>query len=218
MGAGCLTFESGDNMTTYREVNAAWPDPCPIPTPQEAIRGVKRLIRRVHRIAIDDGAAPNYLRLPKRRFKITSGRRITWPRKGVWYVNPNERRGGGQGGWAEIVHSVSHWAQRHYWPRENPHGPRHVWIEKELTDYAVKNLVGGQLKRPEKAKADPVEMRSARVGAAIKRWEAKKRRAETALRKLRKQERYYGRRHTGVPAARVAADAADDRDAPALAA
>lgn len=176
-------------MTTYREVNAAWPEPCPVPTPQEAISGVKRLIRRAHRLAIEDGAALSSK--PRRySFKITSGRRITWPRRGVWYVNPNERRG--SGGWAEIVHSVSHWTIRHYYGGD-PHGPRHVWIEKVLADYAIKNFLDGQLKRPmkEKAPVDLKAVRAARVATRIKKWEAKKRRAESALRKLQRQARYY---------------------------
>jgi hypothetical protein len=200
---GCLKSVSENPMTTYREVNAAWPTETPVPTPHEAMSGVKRLLRRAHRLAVEDGALPKGTRLRRYRFKTTSGRRVTWPRRGVWYVNPNENRRAG--GWPEIVHSVSHWAQRHYWPNEDPHGPRHVWIEKVLADYAIKNFLDGQLKRPEKAKPDPADIRRERVQTAIKRWQSKLRRAETALRKLRKREAYYDRRSgdTGVSQARA---------------
>lgn len=195
-------------MTTYAAVNAAWPgDKYPAPTPQEAISGTKRLIRLAHRLAINDGAVPKQTRLRRYKFKIVTGRRRNGPNLGVWAVNPNEN---GYWGWHEIVHSVSHWAQRHYWGGQS-HGPRHVWIENELTRYAIKNLIDGQLRRPGKSKPDPVTVRAASVAKRIKQWEAKKRRAESALRKLRKQERYYVRRlgDTGVPAAPAAGDHVD---------
>lgn len=51
-------------------------------------------------------------------------------------------------------------------------------------------------------KLSVTEVRAARVAAAIKRWTAKKKRAETALRKLKRQESYYAKRSagdTGIP-------------------
>ena len=175
-------------MATYKEVNAAWPVPCPIPTGKEAITGVKRLIRVAHRHAKEEGVG---FGMKKYQFKITSGRRHTWPHRGIWNVNPNEKRWNGQGGWAEIVHSVSHWATYKYWPSESNHSPRHVYIEKMLTDYAVKNFLDGQLKRPEKPKPDPIEAKRTRLNARIMAWEGKERRAANALRKLRKQAKRY---------------------------
>lgn len=194
-------------MTTYKDVCSAWPTPTPIPTPKEAIAGVKRLVRVAHRHAKEEGI---HFGLAKYRYKITSGNRQTWVHNWVWHVNPNERRGAG--GWAEIVHSVSHWAIRKYWPKENPHGPRHVFIEKMLADYAIKHFLGGKLIRPTKEKlpVDVKMVRAARVAKRIKVWEAKKRRAENAIRKLRKQERYYDRRlsgNPGVSSARAGSDA-----------
>jgi hypothetical protein len=44
---------------------------------------------------------------------------------------------------------------------------------------------------PKKAKPNMIEVRAARVDAGIKRWEAKLRRASTALKKLKRQQRYY---------------------------
>jgi hypothetical protein len=175
----------------------------PIPTEKEAIAGVKRLIRVAHKHAREEGVM---FGLRKYRYKITTGRRRTSQRSGTWYINCNEW---GLGGWGEIVHSVSHWAQRKYWPNENPHGPRHVFIEKLLTDYAIRNFLDGQLKRPERIKqpVDVKSVRAARVAKRIKKWEAVLRRATNALRKLRKQERYYDRRrlgHSGVPTAEIA--------------
>jgi len=188
-------------MTTYREVNAAWPgERYPVPTPQEALRGTRRLIRKAHSLAIADGVIPKHASKPRywtKDLQLTSGNRHTNIWRGV--VNPNENN---FYGWHEIVHSVSHWAQRHYWGGES-HGPRHVWIEKELVDYAVANFLDCQLKSRAKPKplTNKTDVRAQRVASGIKRWEAKIRRAQNALRKLRRQERYYARRseHPDVP-------------------
>jgi hypothetical protein len=175
-------------MTTYTAVNAVWPKPHPVPTPQEAISGTKALIRFARKLATQDGREDRWVR--EYKFKLTSGRRHGGVRGGTWYVNPNLHR---HWGWHHLVHQVSHWAKRHYWPKAPDHGLCHAWVEAELANYAINNLIEGQLRRPEKPKADPVVVRRERVDAAIKRWEGKKRRAENALRKLRRQERYYGR-------------------------
>ncbi len=189
-------------MTTYQEMNATWPRPYPVPTPQEAIAGTKRLMRVARRLARQDGQPAVSLYRIGYKFKLVSGRLRNGPDALVWSVNPNEAN---YWGWHEIVHAVSHWAQYHYWHGKT-HGPRHVWIEAQLTDYALKNLIDGQLRREPKPKpkADPVLIRRARVDAAIKRWQAKKRRAENALRKLRRQERYYERRCARYPAVSTA--------------
>jgi hypothetical protein len=189
-------------MTTYRDVNAVWPDPIPVPTSRDAITGAKRLIRHAHRLAVKDGAVPKYSRLRRFTFKLTSGNRYTEVRRTVWYINPNQ---GGHWGWHQIVHGVSHWAQRHYWPKAGGHGALHAWLEKELADYAIKNFLDGQLTKltRDTIPVDKIAVRAARVSARIKEWEAKRRRADNAIRKLRRTERYYGRRsrHPGVPAA-----------------
>ena len=181
-------------MATYAQVNGAWPDDLKPPTPKEALAGAKRLIRLAYRIANEDREIK--ISVPRLgKMKITSGRRYTYPRRGVWYVNPNNKHFYFDG-WRGIVHGISHWAGRRFWPGEDPHSPRHVWIEKVMVDYAVKHFLAGQLARPTKDKpqADPIATRAKRVADAIGRWEAKKRRAENALRKLRRRQGYYERR------------------------
>lgn len=71
--------------------------------------------------------------------------------------------------------------------------------------------------RARKPKPPIAEVRAARVDAAIKKWEAKRKRAETALRKLRKQERYYVRRSSGsgVPRSPQSGDQGEARSSPA---
>lgn len=186
-------------MANYAKVNETWPDDLKTPTHTEAVTGAKRLIRLAYRMAKEDGVFSLSYRPGKRKFVLTSGRRYTFPRRGVWYVNP---QGHHFGGWRDIVHDISHWAHQRFWPSEKGHAPRHVWIEKVMTDYAVKHFLNGKLVRPKKEKppVDPIaqrliinDLRTARVTAAIEQWEAKKRRAENAIRKLHRKQRYYAR-------------------------
>lgn len=169
----------------YESVNGAWPagtnDGRDLkPTPQEAIAG----FRRLYRIAFG--------RPYRGKIILASGNRRTWyggPGRSV-RVNPDERGGG----WHEIVHSVSHMASRYHY-REN-HGYRHAFIERELIKAVVeRGWLDGKLKREPKIKP-PVDRKAAALAitlTAIKRWEAKKRRAETALRKLGRRRTYYER-------------------------
>jgi hypothetical protein len=185
-------------MTTYAKINACWPKPpYPVPTDQEAIAGVKALIRVARRLAKDDGKDcklyDNYA------FKIVRGnrhsKRVRENRGMVWYINPNLR---GYWGWHHLVHTVSHWANRYFWSAPE-HGLHHAWLEGELTDYAVNNLIAGQLRKPEKPKqpVDLIEIRRKRVAASLQRWETKLRRAENAIRKLKRKEARYARATTG---------------------
>lgn len=169
----------------YQSVNGAWPEGTHDgrdlkPTPQEALAGAKRLYRKA------------FGRPFKGKLKLTSGRRYTWIRSGVLYVNPDYRGGG----WHEIVHAISHYAARRLHPRAKPHGPQHAWIERELITYVVKSgWLEGRLKRPEKPPkvVDVRLVRYQRTLAKIKAWERKAKRAETALRKLNQTRSYYER-------------------------
>ena len=180
-------------MAKYDSVNGQWPEGTNdgrdiIPTPEEAMSGAKRL----YRVALGK---------PYRgTMKLTSGRRHTWIRRHVFYVNPNEKRWSGSsinGGWHEIVHSISHLAARRLY-REG-HGPRHAWIEKELIAHVVRSgWLDGKLKRKasEPKPVDPKAEKLTSIEARIKRWQAKQKRAATALRKLERQRKYYAKQKT----------------------
>jgi len=105
-------------------------------------------------------------------------------RNGVFYVNPEK-------GWKSLCHSLSHWAT-YKWYGE-AHGPRHAYIEKVLVDYVAKNFLNGQLRKEPKPKVPAKLLRASRISERIKLWEAKAKRAERALAKLRRQARYYER-------------------------
>lgn len=168
----------------YESVNSQWPVDTNdgrdvIPTPQEAIAGARRLYRK---------AMGRAWRGP---IKLTSGRNKTWIRRGVFYVNPNEARRGCNGGWHEIVHSVSHWAS--FRLHREAHGPRHAWIEKELIVFAVsRGFLAGALKRPDRpAPVKGPASRAAKLAARLKAWEAKRRRADRAAAKIRRALKRY---------------------------
>jgi hypothetical protein len=181
----------------YQSVEAIWAAAGgdKIPSGPEAIRGARLLIREAARFA--------GLPKPKRlKLKLTSGNRQTWPHSGVWMINPHERHG--HGGWAEIVHSISHWAFRRRAQRsglsrrEAPsHDPGHVAHERNLARYAVEHgFLDGRLSRPEKAKPTLDDLRAKRrahAEAKLKALQTRIKRLETQCAKWRKTVRYYER-------------------------
>jgi hypothetical protein len=182
--------------TNYRNVNEAWPEPTPKPSPQEALAGARKLVRLCYKLAAEDKGWPkrpprHYL---KRRFKLTSGRRYNGPRSGVFYVNPT---GHHFGGWRDIVHDISHWSIRLHWSENGNHTPRHAWLERTLAEHVVSSgWLEGKLIRASKQTAPPPDRKAVkqqRIEAKIARWQSKKRRAENALKKLARQRAYYDR-------------------------
>jgi len=163
----------------YQRVNATWPAQLPPLEPEEAISAAKRL----YRLAIGEAW--------KGPFRITSGNRYSYIRWGsggdgrVFYVNPGK-------GWHSLVHSISHMAFRRLHPTLRPHDWRHAALEKELVNAVVsKGWLDGTLRRAQKPTPDLKAVRYQRVLQRIKVWEAKRKRAENALKKLARQRAYY---------------------------
>jgi hypothetical protein len=171
----------------YHAVNEQWPEVMPALTGPEAIAAAKRLYRFGMKRAF------------KGKWKLTSGKRFTWPRGGVFYVNPNRTGWGVVNGWHDLVHTMSHYCHRRLHPKHKPHDGRHHFLEKEMVAYVIRSgWLDGRL-RPKSATATKAvksvpATKLERTVAAEKRWTTKLRRAETALRKLRKQRRYYSTR------------------------
>lgn len=118
------------------------------------------------------------------KVKETSGNRQTWCRGLVFYVNPAD-------GWKEISHSLSHWIT--YKKGWKDHGEEHLRCERDLTNLAIEKFVG-KAPPPEKPKPDAAWRRYEKVLDGIDRWEKKLSRAQNALAKLRKQQKYYERK------------------------
>jgi len=167
----------------YTSVNGTWPAALPKPTPQEAVSGAKRLYRKFMGHAY------------RGKWKLTSGRRETRRIGLTFYVNPDEVRDHG-GGWPAIVHSMSHHVHwlKHGGRAHDAFG-RHAFIERDMIRYVLESgWLTGKLRRPEKPAPDRRALRYARVLARITAWQAKAKRADTALKKLRRQRAYYEKR------------------------
>lgn len=113
----------------YEQVNGQWPDIVPALTGDEAITAAKRL----YRFAMKKSW--------KGKWALTSGRRYTHPRRGVFYVNPGRKPGWGDpkldSGWRDLVHMMSHYCHWRLHPGWKPHGPEHHAIEREMVAYVI---------------------------------------------------------------------------------
>lgn len=159
----------------YTRVNVCWPGGgaiLPALTAPEAIRAARKL----YRFATGDTWEPEPF--------ITSGNRYSYIRGGFLYLNPER-------GWKTFVHDLSHAFSN------DPHGPDHARLEMRMIKEVIKRgWLSGNLKdrmKPEKPKPDPRSQKHARILARIETWERKRKRAETALKKLRRQANYYER-------------------------
>src|SRR5262245_26109782 len=172
-------FESRKDCTMtdrYTNVNAEWPDALPKLSGIEAMRAAKRLYRMTM-----GKAWPG-------TWKPGRGNHRTYPRGSVFLVNPGQ-------GWHDMVHDLSHYCHRRLYPGHRPHAPSHAEVERDM----IRRVVGagwltGSLRPPVKPKAPAPDLRYARVLARITAWESKAKRAETALKKLRRQRAYYERK------------------------
>ena len=166
----------------YEAVNGQWPETIPALTGEEAVAAAKRLYRFA-------------MKKPwKGKWALTSGRRYTWPRRGVFYVNPGrENWSAAAGGWQDLVHMMSHYCHRQLHPGHKPHDGRHHFLEKEMVAYVIKSgWLEGKLRPKVRVKIAPDRLAGLEARAA--RWETKRRRAETALRKIARQRASLARR------------------------
>lgn len=114
------------------------------------------------------------------KIEFTSGNRHTWVYRNVCRINPDK-------GWKEIVHLWSHYLGRR--KRFKPHGNEHLCVERDCTDLAIAEFVGKQT--PEKPKPSVTETRAANVDKRLLAWQRKLKRAQTAIQKLKRQQKYY---------------------------
>lgn len=159
----------------YHAVNHQWPDVVPALTGPEAISAAKRLYRMAMK------------RKWNGSWKLTTGRRYTWPRGRTFYVNPARTGSGLETGWRDLVHMMSHYCFRQLMPHRRPHDPRHEYLEREMVAYVLAHgWLEGSLKA-KRAEGRSKPDASAVLEARAKRWTTKLRRAETALRKIARQ-------------------------------
>jgi hypothetical protein len=167
---------------TYDDVNGAWGGAILPPITQaQAIPLFKKLIARF-------GRHPD--KLPTRA--------PYWARKGrkVW-ASPRPRdtsryANGGHNGLGRMIHDASHIVFEDHHPGLKTHSHVHAALELAMIQYAMKK--GWHLPKakpepkPKPSKDEARALKIARTVASIARWEAKARRAENALRKLRRRK------------------------------
>jgi len=94
-------------------------------------------------------------------------------------------------GWKDLVHELSH----HFHSRrssDRPHGEAHALLEFNMVRHVIDSgWLDGRFNKPVKPKVNAKLARYQRVLKRLETWERKAKRAETAIKKLRKQARYY---------------------------
>ncbi len=92
--------------------------------------------------------------------------------------------------WRRLVHDISHRVFNARSRSVRPHGGFHAKLEHEMAEYVIaKGWLSGNLKTVTVKPKPSLQDKLGHVEAAIKWWESKRKRAETALRKLRKKHR-----------------------------
>jgi hypothetical protein len=116
------------------------------------------------------------------KIRIGTGNRRTWLHRGVFTVNPEQ-------GWHDINHDMSHFIERR--KTGGAHTDQHIRLERNGAALIVRRFLRDEPYVEPKKEVDHVAKRAASVDARIKKWETKLRRATTALKKLKKQKKYY---------------------------
>lgn len=148
--------------------------------------------------AIDREAARRIATMIYRRFRSDRRYRFTdWEVRRVWLSKTPTLASNHSKGLGRLVHDLSHRIFRATYPNRRPHDPLHAKYETDVAAYVaglaiVRTLANPPPPKPKKP-APTLEQKHAaellKVEAAIKRWTTKAKRAETALRKLKRKQR-----------------------------
>jgi hypothetical protein len=170
---------SGDQR--YEPVAAALPAILPPITMADALRYYQRLIRHFGKTEdIPVGVLERRGGRPIITFR--SKARVCWAA-----TKPTT---GHHKGWGRLVHDASHKIFQHRHPNARPHDGGHAALEREMAQYVVAR--GWLEPKAKPARPSTIERRTARLArteAALIRWESKRKRAETAIKKLTARRR-----------------------------
>lgn len=171
------------NDPRYAPVAASLPDRLPPISRLEAERAARGICRAFGKVALGG---------PSQLYPV----RFTGTARRCW-ISPHETTGHYKG-WGRLIHDLSHriFERRH--PTFRPHDGGHATLEREIAEYVVRaGWLDGRLKSKQKPKPDVRAVRYQRVCERLDRWQAKLRRAQTAIRKLsRAKRRYDAQAHT----------------------
>jgi hypothetical protein len=166
-----------------------------MPTARDYNRVVEKIWEenstREQRFNVHPNLAMNYVRAfwkqeMGRKFphklRIGSGNRRTWRDSKGFTVNPDQ-------GWHDINHDMSHYIER--CKTGGAHTDSHLRLERNGAALICKRFLRDEPYVEPKKDVDLVAKRAASVDARIKKWETKLKRATTALKKLKRQKKYY---------------------------
>jgi len=175
------------NDPRYTPVAASLPELLPPLTRAEAAKAAKRLIRKFGKYErVNGGEEGNPFTVSKRAVRVPS-----WSPRKCW-VSPVPTKGHGRG-WGRLIHDVSHHIFEIIHPDCRPHDDLHSAYETDIARYVAGTdwLAGGllpKIKAPPSKEEKRLEKRAG-LEQRLARWESKRRRADTAIRKLNRQLR-----------------------------
>jgi hypothetical protein len=153
----------------YQRINATWGVDIPPLTELEAVRAARKLFRFTMRRTFNG------------KVFVTSGRRYTWIRRGNIYVNPEK-------GWKELVHMISHWCCHRMRPEAKNHSKVHARFEQRMVKEVLKRgWLQGTLKT-EPVVINSLDVKMARLDKREREWLRRLRRAQTALKSIKRSK------------------------------
>lgn len=173
-------------MADYTAANEPWPKVLPYITREEAERAATKLCRKFGKW--EDRSETVKMDASRRRDYLPAG-------KGARIFKPWICLSGDPStvyrGWRRLVHSLSHRIYHYRYPYERRgHARFHHTLEAEMVAFVLStDWLQGGLKPKAKAAPSIDEKKVAKFNALqarIARWESKQRRAENALKKLRR--------------------------------
>lgn len=162
----------------YVPVENTLPSILPSITRQEAERAHNRLVRHFGRKELGSAHQLSDVR--------------PYPVRICWISKQSTSATNHFKGWGRLIHDTSHHVFRRRHPTFRPHDGGHAVLELEMAAYVVaKGWLDGILRPSEKPKPNTAQRRRVRllqIENNLARWASKLRRAENALRKLKRQK------------------------------
>ena len=172
--------ESYNPIDLHNKNAGVWPEVVPPLTAAEA----ERAFRRLYRFSMGE-TYPG-------KTEISSGNRQ--PARFTWAGNYRLVVLNPEKGWKDFIHHLSHYFVDLCNGNEG-HSKFHARFELKLVKEVIKRgWLDGKLNdqsKPEKPPVDPKVVKLERIESAIERWQRKYNRADRALAKLKRQQRYY---------------------------
>jgi hypothetical protein len=174
------------NTERYQSIDDTLPAMLPAITREEATRANRLLCKHFGKKCLGP---------------VTMLNDVSAARTRACWLSPAPTRGSNHfKGWGRLIHDVSHRIFRRRHPSFRPHDGGHVTLEREIARYVVaRGWLEGKLKpRIAHVKKLTADERRAlllqRTRASLDRWQMKCRRAENAIKKLKRKEAALVRR------------------------